>query len=171
MKIDTYNKYLEKKDFKNIISHYNKIIKKNKPYYNNVLYIHIISYYKIYFYLFKNTNLNLSTNKIMILILSSFSNILNDDKINNDKLIIQIKENNIYNLYNSSIKILITTYKLLRILHNSLNNYYLLFNKNNFQILILLKDYLNNKKITMYQYNNMFKTKLYIDIIDYIKKN
>lgn len=133
------------------------------------LNLNIDYYFKIYKTLFDNTNLHLNKYQLFLLIISSFLRLSNGKNSDIEILKDEIKINNIYDVYNSSFKILNNIYKLLLIINKSLKNTDILFN--NIFILSILFDYLNNKKINIYEFNSMFDNELNKDIIDFINKN
>lgn len=167
--IKSYNDYIFENNISKISRHYNKVIKLIKPFYQSKLYINILPYYKIYKTLYKNSNLDLNDYEILLLVVSSFSRIMNDDKTNIDILEEEIRKNNIHELYNSSFKILSTIYKLILIINKTERDLQVLFD-NQF-ILELINDYVNNKKIDIYQFNSIFDENQYLEIINYINKN
>ena len=151
---------------KRIMKNYKKVIKLVDSFYLPKLNMNIISYYNIYHTLFKNSNLSLNEYEICLLIISSFSRFFNDNKTNIDKLEYEIRKNNIHELYNSSFKILKNTHSLLRIINKSLKDGQILFD-NRFALSVL-KNYVNNKKTDIYEYNSIFDGDEYTNIIQYV---
>lgn len=162
-----YNEFLFEK--LKITNDYNKVLKIIDIEFKYKLNLNIDYYFKIYQILFQNSELNLNKYKINLLILLSFCKIMNDKKTNIIELENEIKNNNIQNLNNSSFLILNNIYKILLIVKKTLKDTNILFN-NRF-ILNLLYDFLNNKKINMYQFNSMFKNDLNKELIKFINKN
>lgn len=167
-----YTKFLNEQNNsivnKKINKYYKSVIKMVDSFYISKLNMNIIPYYNIYQTLFKNSNLSLNEYEICLLIISSFSRFFNDNKTNIDKLEYEIRKNNIHELYNSSFKILKNTYSLIRIINKSLKDKNILFN-NRF-VLDIIKNYLNNKKTDIYEYNSIFDNKKYVNIIQYVSQ-
>ena len=165
-----YTNFLNEKNnstlSKKIMKNYNKVIKLIDSFYLPQLSMSIIPYYNIYYILFKNSNLSLNEYQICLLIVSSFARFLGDNKTNIDKLENEIRKNNNHELYNSSFNILKNTHSLLRIINKSLKDGKILFD-NKF-VLNILYNYLNNKKIDMYEYNSIFDNKEYVNFIQYV---
>jgi len=161
-----YNEFLFEK--LKITKDYNKVLKFIDIEFKYKLDLNIDYYFKIYKTIFDNSELNLNNYKINLLILLSFCKIINNNKSNIIELEKEIKNNNIFNLSNSSFLILNNIYKILLIVKKTLKDTDILFN-NRF-ILNKIFEYLNNKKINIYQFNLMFNNDLNKELINYIKK-
>jgi len=168
MMIKTYEKYLENKKFKNVSSNYNKVSNMIKPYYNKKLGVYILPYYKLFYFLSKNSNYNLNTYQLILLIILSFSRLLNDNEENINLLINKIKEQNIYELNNSFFLILKNIYIILRIINKTLNDKSILFNKDNLILINYLIDFIKNKKINIIEFNSMKNNKLKNELLTYL---
>jgi hypothetical protein len=159
----------ENKNISNIRSNYNKIIKLlNNNLYKNKLKINIIHFYKIYKILLNKDDI--TTYQLMLLICLSFSKLFKDNISNIKILDEEIKKNNIYEYENISYNILFNIYKLIIILNKEINKNDINIMFNNNDILLILFQYLNNKKINYYEFNFMFKNELNKKIINYISK-
>jgi len=154
---------------KRILRWYNKVKKMvNSSFFINKLNLNIIPYYKLYKILFENSDLNLNEYKINLLIVSSFSRLLKDNIDNIENLENEIRKNNVHELYISSFNILKVTYSLLLIIKSSYKNFDILFD--NKHIINIIKDYINNKNIDIYEYNSLFENEEYMNIIKFVKK-
>jgi len=162
-----YKDYIENKKFKNVIFYYNKVSNKIKPYYNSVLSIYILPYYKLFYFLTKNSKFELNVYQLNLLIVLSFSKLLNDNKENIEYLINEIKKQNIHEMIVMYFNILKVIYSLFRILNKSMDNKFILFNKGNLILINYLTDYIKNKNINISNFTLMDK-KLKTDILSYL---
>lgn len=147
---------------------YDKIVKLTNPFYKIKLDLNINIYFKIYKILFNNSNIFLNDYELLLLIISSFSRISNDKRSNILILKDEIKKLNIFNYYNYSFNVLINLNKILLIYKKVLNDYNILFYSK--LELNIIYDYLNNKKIDLYYFNDLFLNELSKIIINYILK-
>lgn len=168
MNMKKYNEFLLVEKLK-ITKDYNKSLRLINIDFKYKLDLNIDYYFKIYQLLFQCSHFKLNKYEINLLILLSFCKIMNDKKSNIIELENEIKKNNINNLSNSSFLILNNIYKILLIVKKTLKDTDILFN-NRF-ILNLIYDYLNNKKIDIYEFNSIFKSGLNKELIDFIQKN
>jgi len=170
--IKKYTNYINEKNNSKlgnqIMRNYKTVTKLIDSFYLPKLNLNVIPYYNTYQTLFTNTNLYPNEYEICLLIVSSFARLLEDDKTNIDKLENEIRKSNIHELYVSSYNILKTTYSLLRIIKKTHKDTNVVFD-NGF-ILNVIKNYLNNKKIDLYDYNSIFNNGEYLNIINYVNQ-
>jgi hypothetical protein len=150
-------KYKEQLEYKSMVSNYNRLVKVIKPYYKTKLFVLLPYYFYIFNYFLKQKQPNISTRNIVLLMLYSFSKLLNDNKSSLDIINNLIDEYDIdERLKNVSYNILVITYKIIKIVRKEPLNVDTLLDTDNSILLYGLENVLKKENININEYIDIF---------------